>query len=78
MIGLRNFHWSNLIFTILVGVPTTMPMKKFQHIRVIHTTMAMKKLQHIRDIPSHCFSRHPLDLTKDTVYERYRRAKYLS
>ena len=23
-----------------------MPMKKFQHIRVIHTTMAMKKLQH--------------------------------
>ena len=28
-----------------------MPMKKFQHIRVIHTTMPMKKLQHIRDIP---------------------------
>ena len=25
-----------------------MPMKKFQHIRVIHTTMPMKKLQHIR------------------------------
>ena len=43
-----------------------MPMKKFQHIRVIHTTMAMKKLQHIRDIPGHCFSRHPLDLMKDT------------
>ena len=53
-----------------------MPMKKFQHIPVIHTTMAMKKLQHIRDIPGHCFSRHPLDLMKDTVYERYRRAKY--
>ena len=29
----------------------TMPMKKFQHIRVIHTTMPMKKLQHTRDIP---------------------------
>ncbi len=49
-----------------------MPMKKFQHIRVIHTTMAMKKLQHIRDIPGNCFSRHPLDRMKDTVYERYR------
>jgi hypothetical protein len=36
--------------------PYTMPMKKFQHIRVIHTTMPMKKLQHIRDIPGHCFS----------------------
>ena len=53
-----------------------MPMKKFQHVRVIHTTMAMKKLQHIRDIPGHCFSRHPLDLMKDTVYERYRRAYF--
>ena len=51
-----------------------MPMKKFQHIRVIHTTMAMKKLQHIRDIPGHCFSRHPRELMKDAVYERYRRA----
>ena len=49
-----------------------MPMKKFHHIRVIHTTMAMKKLQHIRDIPGHCFSRHPLELMKDAVYERYR------
>jgi hypothetical protein len=34
----------------------------------------MKKLQHIRDIPGHCFSRHPRELTKDAVYERYRRA----
>ena len=41
-----------------------MPMKKFQHIRVIHTTMPMKKLQHIRDIPGHCFSRHPRELMK--------------
>jgi hypothetical protein len=53
-----------------------MPMKKFQHIRVIHTTMPMKKLQHIRDIPVHCFSRQPRELMKDAVYERYRRAKY--
>ena len=51
-----------------------MPMKKFQHIRVIHTTMPMKKLQHIRDIPGYCFSRHPRELMKDAVYERYRRA----
>ena len=51
-----------------------MPMKKFQHIRVIHTTMPMKKLQHIRDIPGHCFSRHPRELMKDAVSERYRRA----
>ena len=36
----------------------------------------MKKLQHIRDIPGHCFSRHPRELMKDAVYERYRRAKY--
>ena len=36
--------------------------------------MPMKKFQHIRDIPGHCFSRHPLDLMKDTVSERYRRA----
>jgi agmatine/peptidylarginine deiminase len=49
-----------------------MPMKKVQHIRVIHTTMAMKKLQHIRDISGNRFSRHPLDRMKDTVYERYR------
>ena len=50
-----------------------MPMKKFQHIQVIHTTMPMKKLQHIREIPGHCFSRHPRELTKDAVYERHRR-----
>jgi hypothetical protein len=56
--------------------PYTLPMKKFQHIRVIHTTMPMKKLQHIRDIPGHCFSRHPRELMKDAMYERYRRAKY--
>ena len=55
-----------------------MPMKKFQHIRVIHTTMPMKKLQHIRDIPGHQVSRHPREPMKDTVYERYRRAKYRS
>ena len=43
----------------------TMPMNKFQHIRVIHTTMPMNKLQHIRDIPVHCFSRQPRELMKD-------------
>ena len=53
-----------------------MPMNKFQPIRVIHTTMPMKKRQHIRDIPGHYFSRHPLELMKDAVYERYRRVKY--
>jgi hypothetical protein len=34
----------------------------------------VKKFQHIRDIPGHCFSRHPRELMKDAVYERYRRA----
>jgi hypothetical protein len=37
------------------------------------STMPMKKLQHIRDIPGHCFSRHPRELMKDAVYEKYRR-----